>query len=159
MCFSAAHIWMELELMDETRSSPASCIKTAAGVRKILQCVGRTDACVTSLALTQSSRGPRTEVMLDHAHKTALTLMYGEEWKGHRMLFCLKDLEVSRCKRRVNSHRWRWLLSQVKMSRYTEGWLWKCTSALWCRCDTDYPAAIKRTVWSIWSGSVRGAYR
>lgn len=32
---------------------------------------------------------PRTEewVMLKHAHKTAITLVYREEWKGHRKLF------------------------------------------------------------------------
>lgn len=63
--------------MEETSSSPASCIKTALGVRKMLQYVGRTDACVTSLALTQSSRvslGLRTEVALKYAHKAALTL-------------------------------------------------------------------------------------
>lgn len=68
----------------------------------MLQYVGRMDACVTSLASTQSSRvclGLRTEVVLKHAHKAAPTLMYGEEWNGHRMLFCSKNLEVSRCKR------------------------------------------------------------
>lgn len=58
-----AHIRMELELMEETRSSPAPCIRTAAQVRKILCYVGRMDACVTSLAPAQpkgvsSDRGP-----------------------------------------------------------------------------------------------------
>lgn len=64
-------------------------------MRKTLQYVGRMDACVTSLALTQSSRvslGLRTEVVQKHTHKTALTLTYGGEWKGYWMLFCLKDL-------------------------------------------------------------------
>lgn len=83
---------MELELMEETSSSPALCSRKEAWVRQIVQYVGRKDACVTSFALTQFKKSRcRIEVMMKRAHGIALTLL--NRAKGHWM-FLEDDLKT-----------------------------------------------------------------
>lgn len=60
------------------------------------------------LALAQSSRvslGLKAEAGVKHTHKSALSLMCREKWKGHQMLFCSRGLELNRCKSWVNLSR------------------------------------------------------